>query len=186
MFIETTNGVFLVGREWKIYPVNSTIHLSWTLWLKLASRFHDTTLRLTFIINVESHKHQQTYKPREYVSTFVKKIVNYKIIFLYCCRQFRLTNGSAITGTFQATDTLETVCAYINENRTDGSTPFKLMTTFPRKTYTDGDLGMSLQDAGLVPSAVLILTKIWIILLNTILACFRLDYTSVHIKWGSW
>lgn len=74
--------------------------------------------------------------------------------------QFRLTNGSAITGTFQATDTLETVCAYINENRTDGSTPFKLMTTFPRKTYTDGDLGMSLQDAGLVPSAVLILTKI--------------------------
>lgn len=90
----------------------------------------------------------------------LKKFLKYKIIFLYCCRQFRLTNGSAITGTFQATDTLETVCAYINENRTDGSTPFKLMTTFPRKTYTDGDLGMSLQDAGLVPSAVLILTKI--------------------------
>lgn len=108
-----------------------------------------------------------------------KKFLKYKIIFLYCCRQFRLTNGSAITGTFQATDTLETVCAYINENRTDGSTPFKLMTTFPRKTYTDGDLGMSLQDAGLVPSAVLILTKIWIILLNTILACFRLNYISV-------
>lgn len=90
----------------------------------------------------------------------LKKFLNYKIIFLSCCRQFRLTNGSAITGTFQATDTLETVCAYINENRTDGATPFKLMTTFPRKTYTDGDLGMSLQDAGLVPSAVLILTKI--------------------------
>ena len=112
------------------------------------------------MINVESHKHQQTYKPRDYESTFVKKFLIYKIIFFYCCQQFRLTNGSAITGTFQATDTLETVCAYINENRTDGSTPFKLMTTFPRKTYTDGDLGMSLQDAGLVPSAVLILTKI--------------------------
>lgn len=74
--------------------------------------------------------------------------------------QFRLTNGSAITGTFQATDTLETVRNYIHENRTDGSAPFNLMTTFPRKTYTDADLGTSLQDAGLVPSAVLILTKI--------------------------
>ncbi|XP_067019486.1 UBX domain-containing protein 1-like [Acropora muricata] len=76
-----------------------------------------------------------------------------------CKLQFRLTNGSTLTGTFQPTDTLETVCAYVNDNRTDGSTPFNLMTTFPRKTYSAGDLGTSLQDAGLVPSAVLILTK---------------------------
>lgn len=74
--------------------------------------------------------------------------------------QFRLTNGSTITGTFQATDTLETVRSYVHDNRTDGSAPFNFMTTFPRKTYTDADLGTSLQDAGLVPSAVLILTKI--------------------------
>lgn len=77
----------------------------------------------------------------------------------FCGQQFRLTNGSTLTGTFQPTDTLETVCAYVNDNRTDGSTPFSLMTTFPRKTYSAGDLGTSLQDAGLVPSAVLILTK---------------------------
>ena len=77
----------------------------------------------------------------------------------FCGQQFRLTNGSTLTGTFQSTDTLETVCAYVNDNRTDGSTPFNLMTTFPRKTYSAGDLGTSLQDAGLVPSAVLILTK---------------------------
>jgi len=77
-----------------------------------------------------------------------------------CKLQFRLTNGSTITGTFQATDTLETVRSYVHENRTDGSAPFNLMTTFPRKTYTDGDLGTSLQEAGLVPSAVLILTKL--------------------------
>ncbi|KAL9954351.1 hypothetical protein ACROYT_G041876 [Oculina patagonica] len=77
-----------------------------------------------------------------------------------CKLQFRLTNGSAITGTFQATDTLETVRSYVHDNRTDGSAPFNLMTTFPRKTYTDGDMGTSLQEAGLVPSAVLILTKI--------------------------
>lgn len=77
-----------------------------------------------------------------------------------CKLQFRLTNGSTITGTFQATDTLEAVRNYIHDNRTDGSTPFNLMTTFPRKTYADGDMETSLQDAGLVPSAVLILTKI--------------------------
>jgi len=77
-----------------------------------------------------------------------------------CKLQFRLTNGSTITGTFQATDTLETVRSYVHDNRTDGSAPFNFMTTFPRKTYTDADLGTSLQDAGLVPSAVLILTKI--------------------------
>lgn len=77
-----------------------------------------------------------------------------------CKLQFRLTNGSAITGTFQATDSLETVRSYIQDKRTDGSAPFNLMTTFPRKTYTDGDMETSLQDAGLVPSAVLILTKI--------------------------
>lgn len=77
-----------------------------------------------------------------------------------CKLQFRLTNGSTITGTFQATDTLEAVRNYIHDNRTDGSTPFNLMTTFPRKTYTDRDMETSLQDAGLVPSAVLILTKI--------------------------
>lgn len=77
-----------------------------------------------------------------------------------CKLQFRLTNGSTITATFQATDTLETVRSYVQENRTDGSAPFNLMTTFPRKTYTDGDLGTSLQEAGLVPSAVLILTKL--------------------------
>lgn len=55
------------------------------------------------------------------------------------------------------------------------------MTTFPRKTYTDGDLGMSLQDAGLVPSAVLILTKIWIILLkhNTGMLSFGLHLCSL-------
>ena len=74
-------------------------------------------------------------------------------------QQFRLTNGSTLTGTFQPTDTLGTVCAYVNDNRTDGSIPFNLMTTFPRKTYAAEDLGTSLQDAGLVPSAVLILTR---------------------------
>ena len=84
----------------------------------------------------------------------------FPITVFFLRRQFRLTNGSTITGTFQATDTLETVRGYINDNRTDGSVPFNLMTTFPRKTYTDGDLGTSLQDAGLVPSAVMILTKI--------------------------
>lgn len=81
-------------------------------------------------------------------------------VLVFVCTQFRLTNGTAITGSFQATDTLSTVQEYVSTNRTDGSTPFALMTSFPRKTFTTADMNTSLKDAGLVPSAVLILTKL--------------------------
>ncbi|XP_048586395.1 UBX domain-containing protein 1 [Nematostella vectensis] len=76
-----------------------------------------------------------------------------------CKIQFRLTNGATMTGSFQATDTLSAVVAYVQGNRTDGIAPFALMTSFPRKTFSPADMNTTLKDAGLVPSAVLILTK---------------------------
>jgi hypothetical protein len=73
--------------------------------------------------------------------------------------QFRLTNGTAITGTFKPTDTLSSVVSFIESNRTDGALPFVLTTTFPRKTFTATDMDKTLKECDLVPSAVLILTK---------------------------
>lgn len=37
---------------------------------------------------------------------------------------------------------------FVSQNRTDGSSPFTLMTTFPRKIYTQQDMNMTLKDAG--------------------------------------
>ena len=65
-----------------------------------------------------------------------------------------------MTGSFKATDTLSTVSDYVSANRTDSSVPFALMTSFPRKTFAAADMDKTLKDAGLVPSAVLILTKL--------------------------
>ncbi|XP_046847435.1 UBX domain-containing protein 1-like [Xenia sp. Carnegie-2017] len=76
-----------------------------------------------------------------------------------CRIQFRLLTGSTISGTFQPTDTISTVVSYVKENRTDGSEPFALCTTFPRKKFSDLDMEKSVKECGLVPSAVLVLTK---------------------------
>ena len=76
-----------------------------------------------------------------------------------CRLQFRLTNGTAITGTFKPTDTLTSVISYIESNRTDGALPFLLTTTFPKKTFTAIDMDKTLKECDLVPSAVLILIK---------------------------
>eukprot|EP00128_Syssomonas_multiformis_P016343 Colp12_sorted_trinity150504_noHs@14441 len=71
----------------------------------------------------------------------------------------RLTNGSALVETFPVTATLQDVVAQVAAKRSDGQGPFSLMTTFPRKVYGPSDYGKTLKDLGLVPSAVLILTK---------------------------
>eukprot|EP00127_Corallochytrium_limacisporum_P005657 Clim_evm36s210 gene=Clim_evmTU36s210 len=73
--------------------------------------------------------------------------------------QIRQTNGKALVHEFAATDTLQTVYDFITENRTDGDGNFKLMTTFPRKVYDEGDLEKSLKDEGLVPSAVIVMQR---------------------------
>ncbi|ESO86202.1 hypothetical protein LOTGIDRAFT_207116 [Lottia gigantea] len=76
-----------------------------------------------------------------------------------CRLQIRLTNGQALTQSFQAKESLAAVRLYIEMNRTDGSGSFSLMTSFPRKVFTAEDMDKPLDLLGLVPSAVLIVTK---------------------------
>lgn len=53
--------------------------------------------------------------------------------------QIRLTNGQALTHTFGAKEQLSAVRLYVELNRTDGAGPFSLMTSFPRKVFSDDD-----------------------------------------------
>ncbi|XP_046388786.1 UBX domain-containing protein 1-B [Ischnura elegans] len=73
--------------------------------------------------------------------------------------QIRLTNGEALTQTFGAKEQLSAVRLYVEMNRTDLNGPFSLMTPFPRKVFTDEDYEKPLDILGLVPSAVVIVTK---------------------------
>lgn len=76
-----------------------------------------------------------------------------------CRIQIRLSNGSALTSTFAPTDAFGAVLSYVREHRTDGMAPFSLMTTFPRRVFGQDCYGQTLQELGLVPSAVLVMTK---------------------------
>lgn len=73
--------------------------------------------------------------------------------------QIRLTNGSALTYTFGAKEPLSAVRLYVEMNRTDEPGPFSLMTSFPRKVFTEDDFDKPLDVLGLAPSAVIIVTK---------------------------
>ncbi|XP_046564076.1 UBX domain-containing protein 1-like [Haliotis rubra] len=76
-----------------------------------------------------------------------------------CRLQIRLTNGQALTQTFKAKEPLAAVRLYIEMNRSDGAGPFSLMTSFPRKVFSSDDMEKPLDTLGLVPSAVLMVTK---------------------------
>jgi len=73
--------------------------------------------------------------------------------------QIRLTNGQTIVQTFNVNEMLAAVRVYIELNRSDGDAPFNLMTSFPRKVFTNDDYDKPLGVLGLVPSAVIILSK---------------------------
>lgn len=73
--------------------------------------------------------------------------------------QIRLFGGKTLVNTFNANDTLVDVNRFILMNRTDDGTPYALMTTFPRHVFTGEETSKTLKDLGLVPSAVLTLTK---------------------------
>lgn len=73
--------------------------------------------------------------------------------------QIRLTNGSALTYTFGAKEPLSAVRLYVEMNRTDDPGPFSLMTSFPRRVFSAEDYDKPLDVLGLVPSAVIIVSK---------------------------
>lgn len=74
--------------------------------------------------------------------------------------QLRLTNGQTLTQSFGSKEQLSAVRLFIEMNRTDGTGPFRLMTSFPRKVFTDEDYDTPLDVLGLVPSAVVIVQKV--------------------------
>ncbi|XP_022669871.1 UBX domain-containing protein 1-like isoform X1 [Varroa destructor] len=77
-----------------------------------------------------------------------------------CRIHIRLTNGQTLTQTFKSCEQLAAVRCYIMTNRLDGDVPFQLMTSFPKKIFTEEDMTRTLKELSLVPSAVLILSKI--------------------------
>ncbi|ODM93168.1 UBX domain-containing protein 1-A [Orchesella cincta] len=74
--------------------------------------------------------------------------------------QLRLPNGKTLVQTFGVSEPLAAVRLYIELNRDDGGQgTFNLMTSFPRKVYQGDEYDMPLEALGLVPTAVLMVTK---------------------------
>jgi len=74
--------------------------------------------------------------------------------------QIRLVDGKKLEQTFKAKEPLSAVRLYIEMNRPPTDvTPIKLMTTFPRKVFTEEDYEKPLDMLGLCPSSVIILSK---------------------------
>jgi len=69
----------------------------------------------------------------------------------------RLTNGEILKERFKAQDTLAIVRKFIDEKRTDGHSPYVIMTNFPYRYFTEHDINSSLLDLGLTPSCTVIL-----------------------------
>lgn len=75
--------------------------------------------------------------------------------------QIRQSNGQPIVQTFGVKEQLSAVRLYVQMNRTDGQVagPVKLVMSFPKKVFTEEDYDNSLENLGLVPSAVLMISK---------------------------
>lgn len=76
-----------------------------------------------------------------------------------CKLQIRLIDGSTLVHAFNVTDSLVDVNQYILMNQPGQNAPYSLMTTFPRKVFTEHDHNKTLKELGLVPSAVVVQTK---------------------------
>lgn len=72
--------------------------------------------------------------------------------------QVRLLDGSTITTVFKALEPLAAVRVYVQMN-TPEDQDFTLLSPYPRRVYTELDMEKPLKELGLVPSAVLVVTK---------------------------
>ncbi|KAH8300508.1 hypothetical protein KR018_010172 [Drosophila ironensis] len=72
--------------------------------------------------------------------------------------QVRLQDGSTLQETFNVKEQLSAVRVFI-QVKTGIESPFSLMTTFPRKLFSEEDYEKPLEVLGLVPSAVITVTK---------------------------
>ncbi|XP_075044690.1 UBX domain-containing protein 1 [Mixophyes fleayi] len=77
-----------------------------------------------------------------------------------CRIQVRLLDGTSLSQTFRAREQLAAVRLYVELNWPGGPEgPFNLLTTFPRRVFTEEDMEKPLQELGLVPSAVIIVAR---------------------------
>ena len=74
--------------------------------------------------------------------------------------QIRLQDGKKMEQTFKAKEPLSAVRVYLQMNCPDlAGSPIKLMTSFPRKVFSEEDYEKPLEVLGLCPSAVVIMSK---------------------------
>lgn len=73
--------------------------------------------------------------------------------------QLRLPDGVALTQVFGVKEELAAVRLYVQMNRTELEGNFSMMTNFPKRVFTADDMEKPLYELGLVPSAVIIITK---------------------------
>jgi len=73
--------------------------------------------------------------------------------------QVRFPNGQSLTQTFGSKEELAAVRLYIQMNQADIGESFSMMTNFPKKVFNDEDMEKPLYELGLVPSAVIIVSK---------------------------
>lgn len=75
--------------------------------------------------------------------------------------QLRLPDGQALAHTFSAKEQLAAVRLYLQMNNQEFAEKdnFKLMTTYPKKIFTSDDYDKPLELLGLVPSAVIIVSR---------------------------
>lgn len=65
--------------------------------------------------------------------------------------QVRLLDGTSLTQTFQAREPLAAVRLYVELQQQDGAEPFQLLTSFPRRVFTEEDMEKPLQELGRPP-----------------------------------
>lgn len=71
----------------------------------------------------------------------------------------RMMDGSQLVQTFQAGEQLAAVRLFVQLKLESPDASFGLMTSFPKRVFTDEEYDMPLETLGLVPNAVLIVTK---------------------------
>ncbi|XP_059811288.1 UBX domain-containing protein 1 isoform X1 [Hypanus sabinus] len=76
-----------------------------------------------------------------------------------CRLQIRLLDGTQLTQSFKSREQLAAVRLYVQLQQQESNDNFNLMTSFPRKVFSEEDMEKPLQELGLVPSAVLIVCK---------------------------
>lgn len=67
--------------------------------------------------------------------------------------QFRMTDGSSVTEQFPPSATLDTVRQFIAQTMNRSTATFRLCISYPRREFTQDDMGQSLAELGLAPSA---------------------------------